>query len=96
MQWGKILRSPHSYAGIRRDDISAPGPSPFRGTFVGLQREMGESRAALEDAIFGQGRLVMPARYPSKFCGAGFELFLKLVAWPGFGWKSDTASCVGR
>ena len=21
--WGKILRSPHAYAGIRRDDISA-------------------------------------------------------------------------
>ena len=35
--------------------------SPFRGTFVGLQREMSELRVALEDAISGQGRLVMLA-----------------------------------
>ena len=37
----------------------APGLSPFRGTFVGRQREMDELTAALDDAISGQGRLVM-------------------------------------
>ena len=42
----------------------APGLSPFRGTFVGRLREMSELRAALEDAISGQGRLVMLAGEP--------------------------------
>jgi hypothetical protein len=37
----------------------APGLSPFSGAFVGCQREMGELRAVLEDAISGYGRLVM-------------------------------------
>ncbi len=37
----------------------APGLGPFRGTFVGRQREMGELEAALNDAISGQGRVVM-------------------------------------
>ena len=34
------------------------------GTFVGRLREMGELRAALEDAISGHGRLVMLAGEP--------------------------------
>ena len=34
------------------------------GTFVGRQREMGELRAALEDALSGHGRLVMLAGEP--------------------------------
>ena len=42
----------------------APGLSPFRGTFVGRPREMSELRAALEDAISGQGRLVMLSGEP--------------------------------
>ncbi len=42
----------------------APGLSPLRGTFVGRQREMGELKAALEDAIAGRGRLVMLAGEP--------------------------------
>jgi len=37
----------------------APGLSPFRGTFVGRQREMAELTAALEDALSGHGRMVM-------------------------------------
>jgi len=37
----------------------APGLSPFQGAFVGRQREMGEVRAVLEDAISGHGRLAM-------------------------------------
>ncbi len=37
----------------------APGLGPFRGTFVGRQREMGELKAALDDALSGQGRVVM-------------------------------------
>ena len=37
----------------------APGLSPLRGTFVGRQQEMAELTAALEDALSGQGRLVM-------------------------------------
>ena len=37
----------------------APSLSPLRGTFVGRQREMGELKAALDDALSGQGRLVM-------------------------------------
>ena len=41
-----------------------PGLSPFRGAFVGRQREMSELRVALEDAISGQGRLVMLAGEP--------------------------------
>ena len=45
----------------RSPPYPAPGPSPFRGTFVGLQREMSELRVALEDAISGPGRLVMLA-----------------------------------
>ncbi len=36
-----------------------PGLSPVRGTFVGRQREMGELKAAQDDALFVQGRLVM-------------------------------------
>ncbi len=39
----------------------ASGLSHFRGTFVGRHRELSELRAALEDAISGQGRLVMLA-----------------------------------
>ena len=36
------------------------GPvSPGLGTFVGHQREMAELKATLEDALSGQGRLVM-------------------------------------
>ncbi len=35
-----------------------PG-SPTRGMFVGRQREMGELKAALEEALSGRGRLVM-------------------------------------
>lgn len=42
----------------------APGLSALRGTFVGRLREMSELRAALEDAISGQGRLVMLAGEP--------------------------------
>ena len=41
-----------------------PGLSPFRGTFVGRQREMGELKVALDDAMAGQGRLVMLAGEP--------------------------------
>ncbi len=37
----------------------APGLSHLRGTFVGRQREMGELKAALEDAMAGHGRLAM-------------------------------------
>ncbi len=37
----------------------ASGLSPLRGTFVGRQREMGELKAALNDALSGQGRVVM-------------------------------------
>ena len=37
----------------------APGLSPLRGTFVGRQREMGELKAVLDDAMAGQGRLAM-------------------------------------
>ncbi len=40
-------------------DNPAPGFSPSRGSFVGRQREMGELIAALDDAMAGQGRLVM-------------------------------------
>ena len=36
-----------------------PGLSPFRGSFVGRQREMAELLAALDDALSGRGRLVM-------------------------------------
>ena len=36
-----------------------PSLSPLRGTFVGRQREMGELKVALDDALSGQGRLVM-------------------------------------
>ncbi len=35
-----------------------PG-STFRGAFVGRQREMGELKAALDDAMPGQGRLAL-------------------------------------
>ncbi len=42
----------------------APGLSPFRGTFVGRQREMGELKVALDDALSGQGRLAMLAGEP--------------------------------
>jgi predicted ATPase len=34
------------------------------GAFVGRQREMGELKTALEDALSGQGRLVMLAGEP--------------------------------
>lgn len=37
----------------------ARGSSHLRGTFVGRQREMGELKAALEDAMGGHGRLAM-------------------------------------
>ena len=37
----------------------APGLSPLRGTFVGRDREMRGLKAALEDSLSGQGRLVM-------------------------------------
>ncbi len=37
----------------------APGLSPLRGTFVGRQREMGELKAALDDAMAGHARLAM-------------------------------------
>ena len=37
----------------------APGLSPLRGTFVGRQRETGELKAALDDAMAGQGRLTL-------------------------------------
>ena len=37
----------------------APSLSPFRGAFVGRQREMGELKAALDDAMASHGRLVM-------------------------------------
>ena len=42
----------------------APGLSPFRGAFVGREREMGELKAALEDAVAGEGRVVMLAGEP--------------------------------
>jgi tetratricopeptide (TPR) repeat protein len=38
--------------------------SRIQGTFVGRQREMGELKAALEEALSGQGRLVMLAGEP--------------------------------
>jgi predicted ATPase len=41
----------------------APG-SLTRSIFVGRQREMGELKAALEEALSGQGRLVMLAGEP--------------------------------
>ncbi len=37
----------------------APGLGPFRGTVVGRHREMGELKAALDDALSGRGRVVM-------------------------------------
>ena len=37
----------------------APGLSSLRGAFVGRQQEMGELKAVLDDAMAGQGRLVM-------------------------------------
>ncbi len=43
---------------------AAPGLGPFRGSFVGRQREMGELKAALEDTISGRGRLVVLAGEP--------------------------------
>ena len=42
----------------------APSLSPSRDAFAGRQREMAELQAALEDAISGQGRLVMLAGEP--------------------------------
>jgi transcriptional regulator with AAA-type ATPase domain len=42
----------------------APGLGPFRGTFVGRQREMVELKAALEDVLSGHGRLVMVVGEP--------------------------------
>ena len=45
-------------------DNRALGLSPFRGIFVGRQREMGELKAALDDANSGHGRLVMLAGDP--------------------------------
>ena len=49
----------------RADFQSQPGQitSPG-GTFVGRQRELGELKAALDDALSGQGRLVMLAGEP--------------------------------
>ena len=40
------------------------GLSSFQGTFVGRHQEMGELKAALDDALSGQGRLVMLAGEP--------------------------------
>ncbi len=37
----------------------APGLSRFSGAFVGRQREMGELKVALDDALSGPGRLAM-------------------------------------
>ena len=37
---------------------------PLGGAFVGRQREMAELRSALDDAIAGQGRIVMLAGEP--------------------------------
>jgi predicted ATPase len=34
------------------------------GAFVGRQREMGKLKAVLEDALSGQGRIVMPVGEP--------------------------------
>ena len=42
----------------------APGLSPSSGSFVGRQRELEELTAALDDALSGQGRLVMLAGEP--------------------------------
>ena len=41
-----------------------PGLSPLRGTFVGRQREIGELKAALDDAMAGHGRLAMVVGEP--------------------------------
>ncbi len=38
--------------------------SPFQGTFVGRQRELADLKAALDDAIAGQGRLAMLVAEP--------------------------------
>ena len=48
----------------QRPNNPAPGVSPFRGTFVGRQREMARLKAALEEALAGHGRLVMLAGEP--------------------------------
>ena len=42
----------------------APGLSLRRDAFVGRRREMGELEAALDDAMAGQGRLVMLVGQP--------------------------------
>lgn len=43
---------------IEEGPVLSDGSVSFTG-FVGRQREMGELRTALQDAISGQGRLVM-------------------------------------
>ena len=52
----------------------APGLSPFRGTFVGRQREMAELMVALDDALGGRGRLVMLAEQRGALHHAGLSL----------------------
>ena len=43
---------------------SSPAAIPAGGVFVGRQRELGELRAALEDTLSGDGRLVTLAGEP--------------------------------
>ena len=65
----------------------APGPCP-RVSFVGRQREMGELKVALEDAMSGRGRLVMLVGEPgigktrtAQELGAHAESQGGLVLW---------------
>ena len=44
---------------------AAPGLSSTSGGFVGRHQELAELKAALEEALAGQGRLVMLAGEPA-------------------------------
>ncbi len=47
----------------------ARGLGPLRGTFVGRQQELAELKAALDDALSGQGRVVMLVGEPGGTWG---------------------------
>ena len=60
-------------------DNPAPDLRPFRGTFVGRQRKMAELRDALDDAMAGQGRLVMLVGSTGRISSAGITI---PSSWP--------------
>ncbi len=76
-------------------DNPAPVLGPFRGTFVGRQREIGELRIALEDAVSGKGRLVMLVGEPgigkTRTCTQELELL-----WNQRATKGDRAKVLDR